>query len=201
MYFRRKAQHADPDQRSARARRDDERRVTILRDLERKSSGLRAAQSVATNGTRRPPGGCRVRRLMRAMGIAGAVRGITTTHASPRRRSSVRSRRSELHGDEPQSALGLRLHLHRDLARLRLCGLRSMSSRAHCRRGHRCRYAPISHWTRLNKPSTTADVRCSASGIVTKSLSRAVSPQPRLAANDSQTMRAQARTRSQPCPA
>jgi putative transposase len=84
-YFRHKAQHADPDRRSARARRDDVLRAIIRRIWTENvqvygprkvwrqmgREGLRAAR-------------CRVRRLMREMGLAGAVRGrawVTTTQA------------------------------------------------------------------------------------------------------------------------
>ena len=84
-YFRHTAQHADPGQRSVRARRDDELRAIIRRlwpehfpvDGPRKvwrqmgREGLRVAR-------------CRVRRLMREMGRAGAVRGrawVTTTQS------------------------------------------------------------------------------------------------------------------------
>ena len=50
---------------------------------------------------------CTVGRLLRAIGLRGAVRGrawITTTHA----------------GDAAESALGVGLHLRRDLWRLRV---------------------------------------------------------------------------------
>ena len=47
-YFRHKAQHADPDRRSARAREDDVLRAII--HLERESSGLWTAKSVEADG-------------------------------------------------------------------------------------------------------------------------------------------------------
>ena len=84
-YFRHRARHLDPARRSTRARRDDELRIAIRwiwdanfqvygprkvwRELRRQ--GLAVAR-------------CTVVRLMREMGLAGAVRGrawITTTHA------------------------------------------------------------------------------------------------------------------------
>lgn len=95
-YFRHKARHADPDRRSARARRDDELRVIILRiwNENHQVYGPRKVwRQMGREGLREAR--CRVRRLMRAMGIAGAVRGrawITTTQASPeadRRRDLV----------------------------------------------------------------------------------------------------------------
>lgn len=86
-YFRHKAQHANPDRRSARAQRDDELRVIILRiwNENHQVYGPRKVwRQMGREGLREAR--CRVRRLMRAMGIAGAVRGrawITTTHSSP----------------------------------------------------------------------------------------------------------------------
>ena len=86
-YFRHKAQHAHPDRRSARAQRDDELRVIILRiwNENHQVYGPRKVwRQMGREGLREAR--CRVRRLMRAMGIAGAVRGrawITTTQSSP----------------------------------------------------------------------------------------------------------------------
>src|SRR6266540_4647532 len=86
-YFLHKAQHADPTQRSARAQRDDRLRVEIQRVWHANHQVYgprkvwrqlrREGHSVAR---------CTVRRLMRAMGLAGAVRGrawVTTTQADP----------------------------------------------------------------------------------------------------------------------
>ena len=84
-YFRHQAQRADPNRRSTRAQRDDELRAIIRRIWtehfqvygprkvwrQMRREGLRVAR-------------CRVRRLMRAMGLAGAVRGrawVTTTQS------------------------------------------------------------------------------------------------------------------------
>ncbi len=86
-YFRHKAQHADPDRRSARARRDDELR-TIIRRIWTEHFQVYGPRKVwrqmGREGLR--VARCRVRRLMRAMGLAGAVRGrawVTTTRAQP----------------------------------------------------------------------------------------------------------------------
>jgi putative transposase len=85
-YFRRKSSQADPRRRSARAQRDDELRAIIRRIWEENHhvygprkvwrqmgrENLRAAR-------------CRVRRLMKEMGLAGAVRGrawTTTTQSA-----------------------------------------------------------------------------------------------------------------------
>jgi putative transposase len=86
-YFRHKAQHAHPDRRSVRAQRDDELRVIILRiwNENHQVYGPRKVwRQMGREGLREAR--CRVRRLMRAMGITGAVRGrawITTTQSSP----------------------------------------------------------------------------------------------------------------------
>ena len=86
-YFRYRAHQADPTRRSTRARRDDELRVEIRRVWtehfevygprkvwrQLRRDGLAVAR-------------CRVRRLMRQMGLAGAVRGrawVTTTQSEP----------------------------------------------------------------------------------------------------------------------
>jgi putative transposase len=85
-YFRHQAHRADPTRRSTRARRDDELRVEIRRVWtehfqvygprkvwrQLRREGMTVAR-------------CRVRRLMRQMGLAGAVRGrawTTTTQAA-----------------------------------------------------------------------------------------------------------------------
>jgi len=82
-YFRHKAQQADPTRRSARAQRDDALRVEIRRvwDEQHQVYGPRKAwRQLRREGHR--VARCTVRRLMRAMGLAGAVRGrawVTTT--------------------------------------------------------------------------------------------------------------------------
>jgi putative transposase len=85
-YFLHKAQHADPSQRSARTQRDDQLRVEIQRvwDANHQVYGPRKVwKQLRREGHR--VARCTVRRLMRAIGLAGAVRGrtwVTTTHAS-----------------------------------------------------------------------------------------------------------------------
>jgi putative transposase len=84
-YFRHKAQQADPGRRSARARRDDELRVIIRRIWTEQFQvyGPRKVwRQMGREGLR--VARCRVRRLMREMGLAGAVRGrawVTTTQS------------------------------------------------------------------------------------------------------------------------
>ena len=75
-YFRHKAQHADPGRRSARAQRDDELRAIIRRIWTEQFQvyGPRKVwRQMGREGLR--VARCRVRRLMREMGLAGAVRG------------------------------------------------------------------------------------------------------------------------------
>jgi putative transposase len=86
-YFRHKAQQADPARRSARAQRDDELRAIIRRIW------IEHFQVYGPRKVWRQMGRenlrvarCRVRRLMREMGLAGAVRGrawVTTTQSQP----------------------------------------------------------------------------------------------------------------------
>ena len=84
-YFLHKAQVADPTQRSARAHRDDRLRVEIQRvwDANQQVYGPRKVwRQLRREGVR--VARCTVRRLMRAMGLAGAVRGrawVITTQA------------------------------------------------------------------------------------------------------------------------
>jgi transposase InsO family protein len=85
-YFRHKAEQRDPTRRSARAQRDDVLRAIIRRIYadHRSVYGVRKVwKQMGREGLREAR--CRVRRLMRDMGLVGAVRGrawTTTTHAS-----------------------------------------------------------------------------------------------------------------------
>ena len=82
-YFRHKAQHANPDRRSARAREDDVLRAIIRRiwnENQQVYGPRKVWKQMGREGLRAAR--CRVRRLMREMGLAGAVRGrawVTTT--------------------------------------------------------------------------------------------------------------------------
>jgi putative transposase len=86
-YFRHKAQQADPDRRSARARRDDQLRAIIRRiwtEHFQVYGPRKVWRQMGREGLR--VARCRVRRLMREMGLAGAVRGrawVTTTQSQP----------------------------------------------------------------------------------------------------------------------
>ncbi len=84
-YFRRKEEQRDPTTRSARAQRDEVVRGIIER-IWREHHGVYGARKVWKQLRRegRPEGRGQVRRLMREMGLAGAVRGrawVTTTQA------------------------------------------------------------------------------------------------------------------------
>ena len=84
-YHRHRHQRTHPTHRSARAQRDDQLRVEIQRvyDEHQQVYGPRKVwKQLRRDGIR--VARCTVARLMRAMGLAGAVRGrawITTTHA------------------------------------------------------------------------------------------------------------------------
>ena len=98
-YFRHKAQQADPTRRAARARRDDELRA-IIRRIWTEHFQVYGPRKVWRQMGRENlrVARCRVRRLMREMGLAGAVRGrawVTTTQSQPepdRPRDLVRRR-------------------------------------------------------------------------------------------------------------
>jgi transposase InsO family protein len=86
-YFRCKAEQRDPMRRSARRQRDEVLRAIIRRIYAEHHSvyGPRKVwRQMGREGLHQAR--CRVRRLMREMGLVGAVRGrawITTTHAGP----------------------------------------------------------------------------------------------------------------------
>lgn len=86
-YFRYKTLQADPSRRCARARRDEELRAIIRRiwTEQHQVYGPRKVWKQMGRENLRAAR-CRVRRLMRDMGLAGAVRGrawVTTTASAP----------------------------------------------------------------------------------------------------------------------
>ena len=86
-YFRHKAHQADPTRRSAREQRDEELRA-IIRRIWTEHHQVYGARKVWRQMGRENlrVARCRVRRLMREMGLAGATRGrawVTTTQAQP----------------------------------------------------------------------------------------------------------------------
>jgi len=86
-YYSHRMQRRDPSRRSARAQRDEDLRAAIQRvyDAHFQVYGPRKVwHQLQREGTR--VARCTVERLMRKMGLRGAVRGrawITTTHADP----------------------------------------------------------------------------------------------------------------------
>jgi transposase InsO family protein len=86
-YFRHKAEQRDPTRRSARAQQDAVLRAIILRiwtEHHQVYGPRKVWKQMGREGLRAAR--CRVRRLMRAMGLAGVVRGrawITTTDSDP----------------------------------------------------------------------------------------------------------------------
>ena len=114
-YFRCKAVQADPAKRSARAVSDAVLKAIIQRiwtENDRAYGVRKVWKQMGREGLRTAR--CRVRRLMRALGVddhdAGGHHGGT----------SSRSGRPALHRDPSESALGLRLYVCRHVARLRL---------------------------------------------------------------------------------
>ena len=87
-YFRIQAQHQDTTKRSARAKRDDALRVLIQRVYDESFGGVYGPRKVWRQLRREghSVARCTVERLMRAMGLAGAVRGRAwkiTTQSQP----------------------------------------------------------------------------------------------------------------------
>ena len=126
-YFLHKAYQQEPATRSARARRDDELKAAIQRiwDENLQVYGPRKVwKQLRREGHR--VARCTVVRLMRDMGLKGAIRGrawvITTrSDAAAARPADLVDRRC---GDASKSALGGGLYLRRHVARVRVCGLR-----------------------------------------------------------------------------
>jgi len=86
-YFRHKAQQADPTQRSARTQRDEELRA-IIRRIWTENFQVYGPRKVWRQMGRENlrVARCRVRRLMREIGLTGATRGrawVTTTQSQP----------------------------------------------------------------------------------------------------------------------
>jgi len=86
-YFRHKAEQSDPTRRSARAQRDEELRA-IIRRIWTEHFQVYGPRKVWRQMGRENlrVARCRVRRLMREMGLTGAVRGrawVTTTQSQP----------------------------------------------------------------------------------------------------------------------
>jgi putative transposase len=86
-YFRRKAQRAHPSQRSARAQRDEVLKAIIRRlwlEHHQVYGARKVWKQMGREGLR--VARCRVRRLMRELGLTGAVRGrawVATTQSGP----------------------------------------------------------------------------------------------------------------------
>jgi len=88
-YFRHKAEQRDPTRRSTRAREDDALR-TIIRRIWTENHQVYGPRKVwkQMGRERLRAARCRVRRLMREIGLSGATRGrawVTTTQSSPER--------------------------------------------------------------------------------------------------------------------
>lgn len=119
------AKGRDPSRLSARAKRDEELTVEVRRVFEEnfRVYGVRKVwRQLRREGF--DVAGCAVSRLMRQMGLEGAIRGkpVKTTISDKAAPCPLDQVNSSMPG--PEQALALRLHLCRDLGRLRLCRLR-----------------------------------------------------------------------------
>jgi hypothetical protein len=137
-YFRWKAAQADPTKRSTRAVRDEVLKAIIQR-IWRENDQAYGSQKVwkqmGREGLREAR--CRVRRLMRDLGLVGVVRGrawTTTTQADATAARPGRPGRSALRRDAAESALGVGFHVRRYVARFRVRGLRDRRLRTTHRR-------------------------------------------------------------------
>ena len=123
----------------------------------RTSASTACARSGGSSGAReRSVARCTVARLMRRMGLHGVVRGreVRTTVSNPAGACPLDRVNRQFQAPTPEPALGLGLHLRRDLAGLRLRGLRHRRLRPAHRRlaGQPDRCTPAScstRWSRL----------------------------------------------------
>ena len=120
------AKRVDPSRLSARDRRDAALKEEVRRVFEAnfRVYGVRKVwRQLQREGF--DVARCTVARLMRAMGLEGIIRGkpIRTTVSDKARALPSRSRQSPVPCPGAEHAMGLRLHLRRDLDRLRLCRL------------------------------------------------------------------------------
>jgi putative transposase len=118
-YFKRKAEERDPRRRSTRAQQDAILRAIIQR-IWNEHHQVWAAEGLEADGPRKSPSGPMPGAAVDARdgpGRRGTRSGVDHHHAAGSgRRSSPRPGRSKLHGDAAESALGVRLHVRRDLA-------------------------------------------------------------------------------------
>ena len=126
------AKRRDPAKLSARARQDATLKIEVRRVFD---------QNFSVYGTRKvwrqlkregfDVARCTVSRLMRDMGLQGVIRGkpVKTT-ISEGRAMPAGSRQSPVQGAEAERPLAIRLHLCRDLDRLRLRCLRDRRIRS-----------------------------------------------------------------------
>ena len=102
---------------------------------------------------------CTVARLMRQMGLQGVVRGSERPHHCQRPGRVVPARPGEpaVPRAAPERAMGVGLHLRRDLVGLRLRGLRHrrLSPAGSWAGGVAARHMPASCWMRWSRPWPT----------------------------------------------
>ena len=111
-YYRHRARQLDPTKRSARAVRDERVKAIIQRiwrEHDQAYGSRKVLKQMGREGLREAR--CRVRRLMRELGLVGVVRGRPVDHDDAARYGGGapgRSRRSPLRRDATQSTLGQR---------------------------------------------------------------------------------------------
>jgi len=119
------AKRVDPSRLSARARRDAALKDEVQRVFEAnfRVYGVRKVWRQLQRGGF-DVARCTVARLMRAMGLEGVIRGKPIRTTMSDKAALCRSRQSPVPCPSAEHAVGLRLHLCRDLNGLRLRGLR-----------------------------------------------------------------------------
>jgi hypothetical protein len=136
-YHAHAARRTDPSKLPARARSDAALRVEIRRVFEANFQvyGVRKVwRQLGREGI--VVARCTVARLMRTMGLQGAVRGkkVRTTIQDPAAARPLDRVNRPVQGPPPEHPVGQRLHLRRDVGRLRLRGLRHRCLRSAYRR-------------------------------------------------------------------
>lgn len=120
------AKRRDPAERSARARQDVRLKIEVRRVFVEnfRVYGVRKVwRQLKREGF--DVARCTVSRLMRDMGLQGGIRGkpVKTTVSDNARAMPDGSRQSPVQGAKAECPLAPRLHLCRDMERLRLCRL------------------------------------------------------------------------------
>ena len=121
------AQRIDPSKRSARVRRDAALKIEVQRVFA-ENFGVYGARKIWRQLRREgfAVARCTVERLMAGLGLQGVIRGkpVRTTISDKAASCPLDHVNRQFHGTKAECALGLGLHLRRNLDRLRLRRLR-----------------------------------------------------------------------------